>query len=118
MNDDIILDSSGDIYITENGDIKVESSVRQRILIRLRWIFKEWRLGERYGFPYFEEVLVKNPNTTKIKQLFRNEIMKVEKVADVEIQNVRYNVKSRRLTLKFRAITDQETFMEEIELYA
>ena len=77
---DIMLDKAGDIKVSAVGDISLTESVRQAVLIRLRWIYQEWRLGPTMGFPWFEEVFVKNPNTVKIRQLIRDEIMQVEGV--------------------------------------
>jgi len=77
---DIRLNEDGDIAISENGDISTTESVRQAVMIRLRWIYDEWRLGPELGFPWFEEVFIKNPNTIKIKTLVRNEILKVKEV--------------------------------------
>lgn len=64
---DIRLNEDGDIAISKNGDISTTESVRQAVMIRLRWIYDEWRLGPELGFPWFEEVFIKNPNTIKIK---------------------------------------------------
>ena len=75
---DIRLGKDGDIVVSEIGDISLTESVRQAVLIRLRWIYQEWRLGPEMGFPWFEEVFIKNPNTVKIRSLIRDEIMQVE----------------------------------------
>ena len=72
---DIKLNRDGDIDVSAIGDISLTESVRQAVLIRLRWIYDEWRLGPELGFPWFEEVFVKNPNTVKIRSLIRDEIM-------------------------------------------
>lgn len=77
---DIRLNEDGDIAISKNGDISTTESVRQAVMIRLRWIYDEWRLGPELGFPWFEEVFIKNPNTIKIKTLVRDEILKVKEV--------------------------------------
>lgn len=64
---DIRLDKNGDIDVSAVGDIFITESVRQAVLIRLRWFFGEWRLGPEMGFKWFEEVFVKNPNLVKIR---------------------------------------------------
>ena len=40
---DILLNSSGDLYISETGDIALGNSVSQKIRIRLLWFEGEWR---------------------------------------------------------------------------
>ena len=69
---DIRLNESGDIDVSAVGDIFITESVRQAVLIRLRWFFGEWRLGPDMGFKWFEEVFVKNPNLVKIRSLMRS----------------------------------------------
>ena len=64
---DILLNSDGDIKVDGIGEIRLTTSAKQAILIRLRWIFAEWRLGPDFGFPWFEDVLIKNPIIMKIK---------------------------------------------------
>ena len=47
---DIQLDKNGDLAVSETGDIFMTQSVKQAVLIRLRWIYNEWRLGpEKIG---------------------------------------------------------------------
>ena len=52
---DIMLDADGDIKVSATGDISKTESVRQAVLVRLRWLYSEWRLGPELGFPWFEE---------------------------------------------------------------
>lgn len=111
-----MLDSSGDISVSPVGDIALTDSIRQAVLIRLRWIYGEWRLGEEMGFPWFETVFVKNPNTPKIRQLIRNEIMQVDGVKDANVKSVKYDTAERKATIKFEFTTDEETYREEVTL--
>ncbi len=114
---DIMLGKDGDIAVSETGDISLTQSVKQAILIRLRWIFKEWRLGPELGFPWFEEVFVKNPNTGKIKQLVRDEILKVNEVKKATVTSVRYDPAKRAATFVYIATVGEETWKEEVTLY-
>ena len=114
---DILLDRSGDIDVTALGDIRVENSIRQAILIHLRWIHAEWRLGPEMGFKWFEEVFVKNPNTQTIRQLVREEILKVEGVKSAFVVSVEYDRAKRTAKFRYTASTDEETFREEVILY-
>lgn len=114
---DIMLNRDGDLEISALGDIRITESVRQAILVRLRWIYDEWRLGPEYGFPWFEEVFVKNPNTLKIRQLVREEILKVSEVKAAEVTRVEYNPAKREATFYYTARVGEETFREEVTLY-
>jgi len=113
---DIRLNDAGDIAVTEFGDITLTESVKQKILIRLRWIKEEWRLGPDLGFSWFEDVLVKNPNLDNIQQLLREEILEVEGVTDAEVTEVKFNQKERKATFRFTYTVDEETYKEEVTI--
>ena len=65
---DILLDSNGDLAF-KGTDIVLANSVRQKIKIRLKWFFQEWRWDDEAGVPYFEYLFVKNPDIDQIKEL-------------------------------------------------
>lgn len=114
---DIRLDKNGDIDVSAVGDISLTESVKQAILIRLRWIYNEWRLGPEMGFPWFEEVFVKNPNTLKIQQLIRDEIMQIDNVKTATVDSVKYDRAKRAATFSYTCTVDEATFREEVTLY-
>lgn len=114
---DIQLDKTGDLAVSETGDIFMTQSVEQAVLIRLRWIYSEWRLGPELGFPWFEEVFVKNPNTLKIKQLIRDEILKVNEVTSATVTSVKYDPAKRAATFTYSFSTDEATYREEVTLH-
>ena len=115
---DIRLTKAGDLDLTEIGDIQLTTSIQQDILIHLRWIFGEWKLDESFGLPYFEDILIKNPNLDIIKRDIINEIMKCDKVLAANIEKMNYDPAARTLHVIYTAETDEESFREEIELYA
>jgi len=115
---DIRLSRDGDIVLSDSGDIQITNSIQQAILIHLRWIFSEWRLGPDYGSPYFEDVFIKNPDIERIKRDIRMEIMKVEGVRRATVDSVTYDPAGRSATFVYTAVTDEETFKEEVTLYA
>ena len=115
---DIRVSRDGDIVVSDTGDIKITNSIQQAILIHLRWFFSEWRLGPDYGFPYWEDVFVKNPDIEKIKRDIRTEIMKVEGVRYANVTQVTFDAAERRASFNYTAVTDEDTFMEEVTLYA
>lgn len=113
---DILLGSDGDISVTEDGDISLTDSIRQAVRIRLRWIFSEWRLGDEFGFPWFEEVFVKNPNLTKIKTTIRETVLEVEGITAVKIDKADFNVAERTASFAFTAYVNEESFSEEVKI--
>lgn len=111
---DILLTADGDLAIGETGDISITDSVRQAIRVRLRWFFQEWRLGPEIGIPYYEEILVKNPNNLRIKQIIRDEILTVEEVDDVRNIVLAVDPKARTAVVSFTVAVGDEILREEV----
>ena len=76
---DILLDSNGDLAF-KGTDIVLANSVRQKIKIRLKWFFQEWRWDDEAGVPYFEYLFVKNPDIDQIKELVEEQIFNVDEI--------------------------------------
>lgn len=115
---DIKLNHDGDIAVSDTGDIAITESVRQAVVIRLRWIYGEWRLGPEMGFPWFEEVFKKNPNTLKVQHLIREEIIKVDGVTAATVKTVEYDKGKRTIKIAYTVTVAKETYEEEVTLYA
>lgn len=116
---DLKLNSAGDLEIGEDGDIFLTQSVRQAVLIRLRWLFGEWRFAPENGVPYFQEIMVKNPDIPRIKQIIRSEIMSVDGMVDVKNLAVEINSETRVAKITFDGYVDNgENFREEVFAHA
>lgn len=115
---DILLTQDGDLVINETGDISLTDSVRQAIRVRLRWFLDEWRLGPEIGVPYYDEVFVKSPNSLRIQQLIRDEILTVDEVTDVQDVTFKMDAKSRTAAIKYIVSVGEETFREEVLINA
>lgn len=115
---DMLIGKDGDILLTEDGDIVLTESIRQRVLIRLRWILNEWKFGPALGFPWFEEVLVKGPNIPKIQARLREEVMKVEGVTGCTVTEAEFDRRLRSARFRFVFTAGKETFTEEVALRA
>ena len=116
MTKDILLDSEGDIFVSETADISVKQSIRQEVKILLRWFFAEWRFGPELGLPYFEEVFIKNPDTTAIARIVRSEAAKADGVKEIRGVKVTVDRKTREAVIKFTIITDYGSLMEEVTI--
>lgn len=113
---DILLDKDGDIKIGDDGDIILTESIRQAVVVRLRWILNEWRLGPDFGFPWFEHVFVKKPNMEQIKTDIRQQIMSVDGVTRATVDNVEFDEKNRSVVFRYTVTVGEETFTEEVEI--
>lgn len=113
---DLKLGSSGDLELTDLGDISQTDSIAQAVRVRLLWFFGEWRLSPDMGFPYFEYLFVKNPNETKLRHLIRETVMEVEGVTDVTDITFTVDKKQRTAAISITFTTDEETFREEVNI--
>lgn len=113
---DLKLDIHGDLEISKSGDIATTNSVIQAVRIRLQWFSEEWRLGPSFGIPYFEDVLVKNPDETLIRSLVSEAILDVEGVSDVQEINLSLDKETRDMIISVTFIVDEETFREEAKI--
>jgi len=114
---DILLTSDGDLKINDFGDIALTDSVRQAVRIRLQWFFGEWRFGPQYGVPYYEDVLIKNPDRKQIRRIIRDETNMVDEVLDVRNIIIYVDKPERKARITFDVVTDEETYREEVLIY-
>lgn len=115
---DLLLTSEGDLLVNAAGDISLTDSVRQAIRIRLRWFWREWRLGPDFGVPYWEEALIKNAGREKVRGILREQILLVDEVENVKILDFHINNRTRSAVFRYEAQTAEEIFQEEVKLDA
>ena len=115
---DIMLDRNGDLYVSPEGDIALGDSVAQKIRIKLRMFENEWRWNRNEGLPYFERLFRKNPDTDYLEAAVRARIFEVTEITDVRDVRVTLDSETRSGTIRFTALTDQETIKEEVKIYA
>jgi hypothetical protein len=113
---DILTTPDGDLAVTATGDISLTDSIRQAVRIRLLWYLAEWRFAPQYGVPYFEEILVKNPGTERIKTIIRETCMSVDEIKDVRDISVKLDAKSRETLFSFVLTTDEGSWTEEVKI--
>ena len=106
---DFKLTEDGDLELTEGGDILATESVCQAVRVRLLWFLNEWRLAPDMGFPYFEDVFVKNPSESKIRHLIRKTVMAVDEVTDVTEISFSMDVRTRSAAVAEVTIQWQST---------
>lgn len=117
---DIMVNEDRDLILTDDGDIVIgeETSLSQLIKTRLLWIEGEWRLGPELGFPWFEDVLVKNPNTDIIMSDIREAIMEIEGTDECDVELVSFDRQTREIVFRYEVVVDGEIFTEEVTFNA
>lgn len=113
---DILLGEKGDLYF-KNADIVLANSVRQKIKIRLKWFFQEWRWDDEAGIEYFEYLFVKNPDLEQVQEMIEDAIFDVDEVTDVNYVDISIDAATRKAVITYEAVTDEETIKEEETIY-
>lgn len=92
-----------------NGDVMFIDNVErvaQQIKIQLLTFLGEWFLDVTHGVPYLDYVLIKNPNFTLIRELFREQILKVDGVSNLVSIDIDFNSATRQMSLSYEAETE------------
>ena len=98
-----------DLALAAQRDLE---AIRQSITIRLRFFRGEWFLDETAGLPYFQEILIKNPQVPALQSVFRAELLKVPGVSSVESLSLVFDKPGRELAVTFRVMTDTGAILE------
>ena len=84
--------------------------VAQKLRVRLSFFRGEWYLNAEKGIPYYDEILVKNPNLNFIEDLLKAEISTVPEVEELLDFVLEYEGTTRELSVTFTVrITSGET---------
>ena len=106
---DLKLDTTtGDLALS-GGDLVLVSgtdAIAQDLRMRLRFFAGEWFADLDAGVPYFSQVLVKNPDVTQLRGVFRDAILATPGVKDLLELDLDFDSALRTLTLTFKVDTD------------
>lgn len=108
MYDIALAVSTHDLMLTDDGDIMLINNaerIAQQIKITLLTWRGEWFLDTRFGVPYMERVLKKNPNMNHVKGIIRAQILSVPGVTNVQSIAVAHDRKTRQLYIDYEAET-------------
>jgi hypothetical protein len=76
---------------------------KQKIRQRLLFIKGEWILDTRLGQPWFEEILVKNPDLRLIQRRVRDVLLGVPGITNVRQVEIQFDRPTRNLSLAYVA---------------
>ena len=105
---DFGLDDDGDEYadatgLAMTGDLP---GIKQQVTLRIGFFKGEWFLDEERGVPWYEEIIVKNPNLIRIREIFRDASLSVTGIREVTFMELLFSAYIRTLSVNFRASTD------------
>lgn len=98
LKDDLsgLLITNGDLVLTLGAD-----AVKQHITQRLKMFVGEWFLNLSEGVPYFQNILIKNPNPDIVDGLLKDTILSTPCVDELLSFNLDYSASLRTLTVDF-----------------
>lgn len=99
--------SSRDLWIGDAGQTRLTSGVpeaaAQRIAITLLMFAGEWFLDLTAGVNYYRDVLVKNPDLSAVRALFRAKVADDPYVVDVPRMDLTFDTAARTISISFDA---------------
>ena len=103
----LLLDEAGDLAVSGGALVFATDAqaVVQAVRSRLLTFRGEWYLDLGYGVPYFEDVLVKNPNLPAIAATLRAQILSVPGVLEIVSFSFDY-LGTRELRVNYVATSD------------
>jgi hypothetical protein len=115
---DLALNENHDLDLF-NGDLFLVSevdAVTQYLKQRMKLFLGEWFLDEASGIPYFDRILVKNPNLVEIDAIFKNEILSTPGVVELLEFSINIDGQARSMRLAFRARSREGEILFDEEL--
>ena len=104
------LDTSHRLQVRIDGPEYAAQKIRQRLM----FIRGEWFLDSRKGMPWFEEILVKNPDLRQVQARVRDCILSVPGITKCDIVEAKFDPITRNLTLAYRAMYGDAIVEDEI----
>jgi hypothetical protein len=106
MSVDLLLSPDHDLALDLLGRaVLVDGAARvgQQIKVTLLTFLGEWFLDTSFGVPYFDQVLVKNPDRAAVEAVFRARILDVPGVSRVRRLALAIDRVRRVLSVEFEA---------------
>lgn len=91
--------------MTSDVDARGTNNVLQDILCRLRTFEGEWFLNVNLGLPYFQQVLVKNPDVALVAAEYKETILTTPGVKSLDKFTLDIDRLTRRLFVTFTCST-------------
>lgn len=101
----------GDLDIQNNSLYLVdgEVAIQQHLMQRLRIFLGEWFMDNTIGLPFFQQILVKNPNQAIIDAYIINQILATPGIIQLNSYQTTPDFINRTLNVSFTADTTSGT---------
>ncbi len=111
MSKDLLLDTSTHDLKVTGFDLSLVTGIDyivQKLKIRLLFFLREWFLDTTEGVPYYDDILVKNPNVVpNIDTILKAHILETPGVNELTSYESDYDNALRKLTVTFQCRTDE-----------
>ena len=110
------LDSDGDMALDSAGlpfFIGGVDEAIQRMRVRFLFFLKEWFRDQNLGVPYFEHILIKRPNLTLVRSLWRQVILGTPGITGLNRLTESYDPVLRTLRPVFEAVFEDGTLITD-----
>lgn len=107
--------SHGDLDMSSGNLVLVQDPsfiLAQKLTNQLRLILGEWFQDTRVGVPYFQHILIKNPDLRVIGQIFRSAFLQTPGVAEILSADLQFITTNRTLLANFKILTDTGAILE------
>jgi hypothetical protein len=115
---DIIVDSETHDLLIDN-DLSLNNDIeylKQKLNINLWFFFEEWYLDTSVGIPYYQNIMVKNPDISQIEAIFKKQIIDTDFVQEITSFDLKYDTQNRKLSVSFSVKSDFGPLDLEIRL--
>ena len=100
-----LLIVESDLVLTADADPSGTNPILQNLLQRLSFIQGEWFMDNTLGIPYFQQILVKRPDQSKIETIIQRTILTTPGVTQLLSFSASANTVNRILTVSFSCLT-------------
>lgn len=97
------IDSEGDWLLGHKAD---SAAISQNVKTQILSLYNDWFLDFENGVRWFN-YLSKNPNTDKMRDEIKRQILSVEGVSSLEILNINLNERKATIEVQYRDIYDE-----------
>lgn len=115
---EIKLDTNNDLALDNFNFVIVdgEENVAQRLKTNLQIFRGEWFLDTTRGVPYYQAILLKNPDSKLVEAELKKAIIDTDGIAKLKSFEMDFDNSLRRLTITFTAQTDEglEISLQEV----
>lgn len=100
--------SSGNLVVVDS----LAQETAQKLSNKFQLFLGEWFIDTRIGVPWFQQILIKNPDLSAVGQLFRKIILNTPGVASILQADLTMLTSQRKLIASFKVLVTDGSIIE------